>query len=63
MNRSVDMLLGSGVVFKIGSRDLGGRLSHVLILSLQERGESLELSLIFPGTNLPITFHFLHLVS
>ena len=28
------------------------RLSHVFVMSLQELGERLELSLVFPGTNL-----------
>ena len=31
-----------------------GRLSHVLVMSLQELGESLELSLVFPRMNLTV---------
>ena len=31
---------------------ISGRLSHVLVMSPQELGESLELSLVFPGANL-----------
>ena len=57
MNRCLDILLGSGIVFKIGSLDLGKTqtcLNHALVMSLQELGESLELSLVFPGTNLTI---------
>ena len=33
-----------------------GRLSHVLVMSLQELGESLELGLIFSRTNLTLIF-------
>ena len=44
MNGSLDVLLGSWVVFKIGSHDFG----EDLVMSLQELGESLELSLVLP---------------
>jgi len=55
MKRNLDILLGSGVVFKIGSHDF----KEDLVMSLQELGESLELNLVFPGMSLTPSYTLL----